>query len=98
MADPGRSASLEIMLNNAFRMSWVTWVLSLAVAVLGLLAMASVESRNARVQIAASNGDSIGAQSGLRGESREILAADDGPTHRAGGRSLASRVILPSAR
>ena len=86
------------MLNNAFRMTWVTWVLSLAVAVLGLLAMAGVESRNARVQIAAPDGYSIGAQRELRGESREMLAADDGPTHRAGGQSLTSRVILPSAR
>ncbi len=86
------------MLNNAFRMTWVNWVLSLAVAVLGLLAMSGVESRNARVQIVASNGDSIGAQSELRGESREMLAADDGPTHRTGGQPLASRITLPSAR
>jgi hypothetical protein len=98
MADPGRSASLEIMLNNAFRMAWVTWALSLVVAVLGLLAMAGVESRNARVQITASDGDAIGAQRGLRGESREILPAEDGPTHGAGSQSLASRVTPPFAR
>ena len=77
-------------------LTWVQWVLSIAVAALGLLAMAGAGSGDARVQmVASSDGESAEA-----GEGRQAAtpAGNDAMARGAAGWTPAERLSPPTAR